>query len=137
MHGARLHVVRMTMPMEIGIERAGGRPDHRSPSMQRMACVWICRSIHVPPRAMFESFPIYAGGLQPRAGTAPPTVQTLVILTAPHGSGRVSTTFTVNRPQWGTPSTTTRATRRHAHRGRHLGVLVGGTIQVRRKPSAS
>lgn len=90
---------RATMPMQIDIELIGGTPDSGNPAMQRVACVWTYRSIYLSQRAILESFPIYTGGLQPRAGVPSAMVPKTITITARHGSERVSTSFTVNCPQ--------------------------------------
>ena len=90
---------RAAMPMEIGIELAGGTPVRGNPAMQRVECVWTYRKVYLSQRAILESFPIYTGGLQPRAGTPLATVPKTITGTARHGSERVSTSFTVNCPR--------------------------------------
>jgi len=90
---------RATMPLEIDIELAGGTPVRNNSAMQRVECVWTYRKVYLSQRAILESFPIYTGGLQSRAGTPPATVPKTIIITARHGSETVSTSFTVNCPQ--------------------------------------
>lgn len=85
--------------MEIGLELVGGTPVRGNPGMQRVECVWTYRTIYLAPRAIRESFPIYTGTLQPRAGTPPATVPKTITIVARHGSERVSASFTVNCPR--------------------------------------
>jgi hypothetical protein len=90
---------RAAMPMKVDLELSGATPVPENPRMQRVECVWTYRSIYLSQRAKRETFPIYTGTLQPRAGTPGATVPKTITLVARYGSERVSTTFTVNCPQ--------------------------------------
>jgi hypothetical protein len=90
---------RAATPMEIRLELSGGTPERDNPHMQRVECVWTYRSIYLAQRAIRETFPIYTGTLQPRAGTPRATVAKTITLVARYGSERVSATFAVNCPQ--------------------------------------
>lgn len=85
--------------MKVDLELAGGTPARGNPGMQRVKCAWTFWSIHMEPRTSRESFPIYTGSLQPRAGSPPTMVPTVITIAARYGSERASATFTVNCPQ--------------------------------------
>jgi len=90
---------RAAMPMKVDLELSGATLVPDNPRMQRVECVWTYRSIYLSQRAKRETFPIYTGTLQPRAGTPRATVPKTITLVARYGSERVSTTFTVSCPQ--------------------------------------
>lgn len=90
---------RAAMPMKVDLELSGATLVPDNPRMQRVECVWTYRSIYLSQRATRETFPIYTGTLQPRAGTPRATVPKTITVVARYGSERVSATFTVNCPQ--------------------------------------
>jgi hypothetical protein len=90
---------RAAVPMKVDLELSGATPVPENPHMQRVECAWTYRSIYLSQRAKRETFPIYTGTLQPRAGTPGATVPKTITLVARYGSERVSATFTVNCPQ--------------------------------------
>lgn len=90
---------RAAVPMKVDLELSGATLVPDNPHMQRVECVWTYRSIYLSQRAKRETFPIYTGTLQPRAGTPRATVPKTITVVARYGSERVSTTFTVNCPQ--------------------------------------
>jgi hypothetical protein len=86
---------RAAVPMKVDLELSGATPV----PMQRVECAWTYRSIYLSQRAKRETFPIYTGTLQPRAGTPGATVPKTITLVARYGSERVAATFTVNCPK--------------------------------------